>query len=104
MCFGSELVVRDRFFPSSKICSECGLKADAMPLSVREWVCAGCGAVHDRDGNAALNIRNGPRTAGLAGNHACGDCGPGPSVMAGETAVVEAGTITERTHVFSQLG
>lgn len=58
--FGSELVVRDRFFPSSKICSECSLKADAMPLSVREWTCADCGAVHDRDSNAATNILNGP--------------------------------------------
>ncbi|MEU8193999.1 transposase [Microbispora amethystogenes] len=45
----------DRWFPSSKLCSECGALAASMPLNVREWACP-CGAVHDRDVNAATNI------------------------------------------------
>ncbi|MET7462402.1 RNA-guided endonuclease TnpB family protein [Nonomuraea sp. NPDC005501] len=45
----------DRWFPSSKLCSACGTLAEAMPLTVREWTCP-CGAVHDRDVNAAINI------------------------------------------------
>ncbi|MEU8195593.1 RNA-guided endonuclease TnpB family protein [Microbispora amethystogenes] len=45
----------DRWFPSSKLCSECGALAASMPLNVREWTCP-CGAVHDRDVNAATNI------------------------------------------------
>lgn len=49
-------VVRiDRWFPSSKMCSECGRLQSAMPLSIRHWRCD-CGATHDRDENAARNI------------------------------------------------
>jgi len=59
--YGRELVVVDRFFPSSKLCSACGALQGSMPLGVREWTCA-CGAVHDRDVNAAKNIL----AAGLA--------------------------------------
>lgn len=47
-----------RFYPSSKLCSCCGHKMDSMPLSVREWICPSCGASHDRDINAAINIKN----------------------------------------------
>jgi putative transposase len=46
----------DRWYPSSKRCSSCGVIAAKMPLSVRSWVCTGCGVVHDRDDNAAKNI------------------------------------------------
>ena len=45
-----------RFVPTSQICSECGTKDGPKPLSVRTWTCAACGAVHDRDINAARNI------------------------------------------------
>lgn len=55
--YGRELMVVDRWFPSSKVCSACGFTATSMPLSVREWVCANCGVTHDRDVNAARNIR-----------------------------------------------
>jgi hypothetical protein len=53
--YGRQLVVVDRWFPSSKLCSACGTSAQVMPLEAREWVCA-CGAVHDRDVNAARNV------------------------------------------------
>ncbi|MEU6412575.1 transposase [Microbispora sp. NPDC046933] len=58
----------DRWFPSSKLCSECGALAESMPLNVREWTCA-CGAVHDRDVNAAKNILAAGRAERL---NACG--------------------------------
>jgi transposase len=44
-----------RFEPTSQMCSACGVKDGPKPLSVREWTCAGCGTVHDRDVNAARN-------------------------------------------------
>ena len=54
--YGGSLVKIDRFYPSSKTCSDCGHKVDKMPLNVREWVCPKCGCAHDRDINAAQNI------------------------------------------------
>ncbi|QKG23561.1 transposase, IS605 OrfB family [Actinomadura verrucosospora] len=65
--YGRELVVVDRWFPSSKLCGACGRVGERLPLNVREWTC-GCGATHDRDINAARNIL----AAGLAVS-ACGD-------------------------------
>ncbi|MFR4881479.1 MAG: RNA-guided endonuclease TnpB family protein [Coprococcus sp.] len=53
---GRTLVRVDRFYPSSKTCSACGHRLDALPLSVRSWDCLACGAHHDRDVNAARNI------------------------------------------------
>ncbi|SCL20059.1 RNA-guided endonuclease InsQ/TnpB family protein [Micromonospora inyonensis] len=52
---GRDLVVVDRWFPSSKLCSACGALAERMPLNVRSWTCR-CGQTHDRDVNAARNI------------------------------------------------
>jgi putative transposase len=54
--YGRELVVIDRWYPSSKTCSGCGHLTARMPLGVREWNCGNCGARHDRDVNAAKNI------------------------------------------------
>ena len=54
--YGREMVKIDRFYPSSKTCSECGNKNEDLTLSVREWVCSSCGCVLDRDVNAAKNI------------------------------------------------
>lgn len=45
-----------RFVPSSQVCSERGVKDGPKPLCVRNWTCAACGALHDRDANAARNI------------------------------------------------
>ena len=52
-----KLIEIGRFFPSSKKCSCCGHVVDELPLDIREWDCPSCGTHHDRDGNAALNIR-----------------------------------------------
>ena len=54
----SKVVVADMWFASSKICSACGVKREEIPLSVREWVCDHCGSHHNRDVNAAINLRN----------------------------------------------
>ena len=60
--YGRELVGIDRWYPSSKRCSDCGHTVAKMPLSVREWTCPECGTIHDRDVNAARNVL----AAGLA--------------------------------------
>src|SRR5215475_1026919 len=55
--YGRTYLPLDPFFPSSKLCSTCGHVLDELPLSVREWGCPACGAHHDRDINAAINIK-----------------------------------------------
>ncbi|MFF3249343.1 RNA-guided endonuclease InsQ/TnpB family protein [Streptomyces sp. NPDC002870] len=64
--YGREVIAVDRWFPSSKLCSCCGMLQEKMPLNVRTWTCD-CGITHDRDVNAARNIL----AAGLAVS-ACG--------------------------------
>ncbi|WP_297504842.1 IS200/IS605 family element RNA-guided endonuclease TnpB [Ferrovum sp.] len=60
--YGRTLIGIDRWYPSSKRCSDCGHTVPKMPLKVRDWVCPECGSIHDRDINAARNIL----AAGLA--------------------------------------
>ncbi|HEM6924055.1 TPA: transposase [Providencia rettgeri] len=60
--FGRTFVSIDQFFPSSKRCSVCGYTLPKLSLNVRSWMCPECGADHDRDINAANNIK----AAGLA--------------------------------------
>lgn len=66
--YGRNLVVVDRWFPSSKLCSACGMLQEKMPLNVRTWTCD-CGTTHDRDVNAAKNL--------LAAGRAVTACGAG---------------------------
>ncbi|WP_239149299.1 transposase, partial [Streptomyces sp. SID12501] len=66
--YGRTLVKIGRFEPTSQTCSACGVKDGPKPLNIREWTCAACGAVHDRDHNAAKNVKT---AAGLAAS-ACG--------------------------------
>ena len=60
--YGRQLIKIDRYFPSSKRCSNCGHVVEKLPLNIREWKCQECGTHHDRDINAAINIL----AAGLA--------------------------------------
>ncbi|NGO10567.1 IS200/IS605 family element transposase accessory protein TnpB [Streptomyces sp. HC44] len=66
--YGRNVVVVDRWFPSSKLCSTCGTLQNRMPLNVRTWTCD-CGTTHDRDVNAARNL--------LAAGRAVQACGAG---------------------------
>jgi putative transposase len=75
-----------RFVPTSQTCSACDTSDGPKPLSVRTWTCAACGAVHDRDVNAARNILAAGRADRL---NACGGTARPPSAVAGPA---EAGT------------
>jgi len=55
--YGRDLVVINRWYPSSKTCSACGQLLADLSLSARQWRCPSCGTRHDRDVNAAKNIR-----------------------------------------------
>jgi putative transposase len=73
-----------RFEPTSQVCSACGVRDGPKPLSVRQWTCAACGTVHDRDVNAARNVLALGRRESL---NACGgQVRPAPVLApAGET-------------------
>lgn len=66
--YGRSVVAIDKWYPSSKRCSNCGHILETLSLSTREWTCPECGVTHDRDVNAAVNVK----AAGLA-VFACGE-------------------------------
>ncbi len=65
--YGRSLIKVPKHYPSTRKCSNCGIIGQKKPLPVRTWTCHGCGAEHDRDMNAAINI--------LAAGHAVSACG-----------------------------
>ena len=80
--YGVNILKIGQFEPSSKICSVCGTIKSDLKLSDREWTCSNCSTKHDRDVNAAKNIKNFAlqkqglvynNTAGAAGINACGE-------------------------------
>src|SRR5690606_36151603 len=84
--YGRDVVVLDRWFPSSKRCFDCGY-ITRLTLSDREWTCPRCGVRHDRDLNASRNI--------LAAGRAVSACGENmsPTPMNPANAVlVESGS------------
>jgi putative transposase len=70
--YGINLLTADRWFPSSKQCSSCGHRQEALTLSERTYCCPVCGLVIDRDSNAAINLKQ-LSTASSAGSEACGE-------------------------------
>jgi putative transposase len=63
--YGRDLIIIDRWFPSSKLCNVCGYKYKNLSLKERHWTCPDCGTQHDRDYNAATNImKEGKRLIG----------------------------------------
>lgn len=93
---GGLVVIADRFYPSSKTCSACGLKLESLSLSVREWTCPVCGVLHDRDVNAAINLKNMAVSSTVS---ACGEDGSGSSR---KTRVKPASVKQEASSGFNQ--
>lgn len=85
--YGKNMIVINRFSPSSKRCYDCGYHNKVLPLSVREWQCPSCLTVHDRDINAAKNIR----LFGLADSPGHGDCikSPSAAILVSASAVAK---------------
>ena len=72
--FNSVVIKADRWFASSKTCSECGYVKHDLKLNDRKWTCPECGASHIRDINAAVNLKkNALSTLGSRGIQACGE-------------------------------
>jgi putative transposase len=90
--YGRDLIAVDRWYPSSRTCSACGHLVAKLPLNIREWTCAACGTVHDRDENAAKNI--------LAAGLAVSACGAGVRPQrrtSGRAVGAEAGMLRRST-------
>ena len=83
--YGVAFEKADKWFPSSQLCSGCGARNRALTLATREWRCESCGAVHDRDLNAAINLAGSSSAAGR------GDC-VGPDGIVRSAAIPEAST------------
>ena len=88
--YSCKIVLVDRFFPSSKMCSVCGEVNESLVLADREWSCP-CGVHHDRDHNASVNLENVAASLSETLND-CGGEGSGLRLVAGsETSLNEAG-------------
>ncbi|MFN9749642.1 MAG: zinc ribbon domain-containing protein, partial [Burkholderiales bacterium] len=97
--YGTRWVMADRWYPSSRLCSNCGWKNETLKLKDREWTCQKCGTHHDRDRNAALNLKRlATATALPVASHA----GHGSTVpgMVPETV----GKVTPVSHEAARLG
>ncbi len=114
--FGTQIVIANQKFPSSKRCSCCGVVRDRLELSEREWACKTCATRHNRDRNAALNLKwygeqvlagrdpmaiikecKAVNTASPAGINACGEEGSGARMVSRETGLGEAGRDTNKS-------
>lgn len=93
---GGQVVVAGRLYPSSKTCSGCGYKLETLSLAVREWMCPQCGSIHDRDVNAAINLKN------MAVSSTVSACGEEGSGRRRKTAVKPASMKQEAISRFSQ--
>ncbi|GAA4720867.1 putative transposase [Promicromonospora umidemergens] len=105
---GGQVVVADRWFASSKTCSDCGTLRKGLTLKERTFECGSCGLVLDRDLNAAANLaawaedhirgeeaQDGDRQAAGPDIKACRRDGTGPHTRVGETSPDDAGTPTQ---------
>ena len=87
--YGADFEKADRWFPSSKLCAHCGWHNAQMTLSDRQWYCGGCGALVERDFNAALNLEQWPGSSfPMSGR---GDCvSPAMPAVVGEASTSTA--------------
>lgn len=74
--YGSNIVIAPRYYPSSKMCSECKVCKQELPLQIREWECKRCHTWHDRNINSAKNLLNW-YTGSSPEIEACGDTSDG---------------------------
>jgi len=88
----ASVAVADRWFPSSRMCSDCKHIHTGLTLADREWACEACGSVHDRDGNASLNLRD------FAASSAVTACGADRTGLALVGKVKRAAVKQEPTH------
>ena len=94
---GKEIIKIDKWFPSSQLCSNCGFRHHDLKLSERSWTCSSCNTTHDRDINAAINLKNKfladkqIDTVGTTEIKACGEKSSGESLMVHETSLCETG-------------
>jgi putative transposase len=95
--YGTLLVIADRWYPSSRLCSVCGWKNEMLTLRDREWVCPECGTHHDRDLNAALNLK---RLATATALPVASPSGNGGTAVEGVSAAV--GKVTPVRHECGQ--
>ena len=89
--YGCQVMTADRFYPSSKRCSQCGNVKDQISLRERTYECPVCGLVIDRNLNAALNLEQ-LITARSAGSYACGEEKFMSTLKSGQVLFHEAGT------------
>ena len=83
--YGADFEKADRWYASSKLCSQCGWKNDDLTLSDREWYCGGCGVLNERDGNAARNLEQWPGSSFPVSGR--GDCvSPAMPAVVGEAS------------------
>lgn len=76
--YDTTLILADRWFPSTKLCSSCGEKNESLTLKDREWTCQSCGTHHDRDINASINLKRlAPVTTALPVASFAGNSGTG---------------------------
>ena len=89
--YGGQLIKVDRWFASSKLCSNCGYHNGDLKLQDRDWSCPDCGSVHDRDANAAINLyKEGLRIMRSTGGSPGSGVGRSQSSYAAETKDDEA--------------
>jgi len=75
---GGRIAVADRWYPSSKLCSVCRSYTEKLTLGTRQWTCSSCGSKHNRDVNAAINLKNLAVSSTVS---ACGEEGAGSDLM-----------------------
>ena len=87
----------DRFYPSSKTCSACGVVNRALRMQDRQWTCSDCGTAHDRDVNAAINLFNFFADGSSEKSNACGE-DVSPMVEIPPGSLNEAGSSSSVSH------
>jgi len=100
--YGTSIVLADRWYPSSRLCSACGIRNGELVLGERTWTCASCDAHHDRDVNAAMNLQR-LATGALAARPALPEASQAvtPGTAAG-TVPAAGGKVTPVRHEHGQ--